>query len=190
MGRVEGVPATAVMMSPATRPAWAAGLPATTDSCDCAAAAVGIQAPLSTGRPFAFLSAGSIVSKRMPSHGRASGWPADAWASSGRAMSIGIAKPMPWLWPATAVLMPMTLPLGSSSGPPLLPGLIAVSVWMRLVSRPPSTGMRAAEGRDDAAGDRVGELAERAADGDRLLADLDRRRVADRGGRQAGLPRP
>ena len=38
--------------------------------------------------------------------------------------------------------MPMTLPLGSNSGPPLLPGLIAVSVWMRLVrTSPVSTGM-------------------------------------------------
>ena len=56
-------------------------------------------------------------------------------------MLIGMAKPMPWLSPATAVLMPMTLPLGSSSGPPLLPGLIAVSVWMRLSRTSFSTGM-------------------------------------------------
>ena len=56
-------------------------------------------------------------------------------------MLIGIAKPMPWLELATAVLMPMTWPLGSSSGPPLFPGLIAVSVWMRLFSWPVSTGM-------------------------------------------------
>ena len=56
-------------------------------------------------------------------------------------MLIGIAKPMPWLSPATAVLMPMTLPAASSSGPPLLPGLIAVSVWMRLDRWPPSTSM-------------------------------------------------
>ena len=97
-----------------------------------AAFAVGIQAPLSTGRSFACLIVGSMVSNRMPSHGRASGWPADAWASSGRAMLIGMAKLMPWLSPAPAVLMPMTLPLGSSSGPPLLPGLMAVSVWIRL----------------------------------------------------------
>ena len=48
-------------------------------------------------------------------------------------MLIGIAKPMPWLELATAVLMPMTAPVGSRSGPPLLPGLIAVSVWMRFV---------------------------------------------------------
>jgi hypothetical protein len=32
---------------------------------------------------------------------------------------------------ATAVLMPMTAPEASSSGPPLLPGLIAASVWIR-----------------------------------------------------------
>ena len=94
---------------------------------------------------------------------------------SGRAMSIGMAKPMPWLPVAPAVLMPMTLPLGSSSGPPLLPGLIAVSVWMRLVRVVAAVDRDApAERRDDAARDRVGERAERAADGDGLLADLDR----------------
>ena len=32
------------------------------------------------------------------------------------------------------MLMPMTLPPMSRSGPPLLPGLIAASVWMRPVS--------------------------------------------------------
>ena len=52
----------------------------------------------------------------------------------GRAMSIGMAKPIPLLPEAIAVLMPMTLPSASSSGPPELPGLIAASVWMRLVS--------------------------------------------------------
>ena len=49
----------------------------------------------------------------------------------GRAMLIGIANPIPCALRATAVLMPITLPPESSSGPPLLPGLIAVSVWMR-----------------------------------------------------------
>ena len=105
------------------------------------ASALGIHAPLSTGRPAACLMVGSMVSKRTPSHGRLSACPADAWASSGRAMLIGMAKPMPWLLPATAVLMPTTLPLASSSGPPLLPGLIAVSVWIRLSRWPPSTSM-------------------------------------------------
>ena len=67
-------------------------------------------------------------------YGRLSGWPATAWAMIGRAMSIGIAKPMPLLFWAMAVLMPMTLPPASSSGPPELPGLIAASVWMRFDS--------------------------------------------------------
>ena len=51
----------------------------------------------------------------------------------GRAMSIGMAKPMPFWSAAIAVLMPTTLPPASSSGPPELPGLIAASVWIRLV---------------------------------------------------------
>ena len=51
----------------------------------------------------------------------------------GRAMSIGMAKPMPLLSAAIAVLMPTTWPPASSSGPPELPGLIAASVWMRLL---------------------------------------------------------
>ena len=48
-------------------------------------------------------------------------------------MSIGMAKPMPLLSAAIAVLMPTTLPPASSSGPPELPGLMAASVWMRLL---------------------------------------------------------
>ena len=44
---------------------------------------------------------------------------------------IGIAKPTPWALVAIAVLIPMTAPVPSSSGPPLLPGLIAASVWIR-----------------------------------------------------------
>ena len=51
----------------------------------------------------------------------------------GRAMSIGIAKPMPFESAAIAVLMPTTSPSASSSGPPELPGLIAASVWIRLL---------------------------------------------------------
>ena len=70
----------------------------------------------------------------MPMYGRASSLPATACSMIGRAMSIGIAKPMPLLPDAIAVLMPMTLPSASSSGPPELPGLIAASVWMRLLS--------------------------------------------------------
>ena len=50
----------------------------------------------------------------------------------GRAMLIGMAKPIPSAVWATAVLMPMTLPAESSSAPPELPGLMAASVWIRL----------------------------------------------------------
>ena len=69
----------------------------------------------------------------MPMYGRASFSPATACSMIGRAMSIGMAKPIPLLPDAIAVLMPMTLPSASSSGPPELPGLIAASVWMRLL---------------------------------------------------------
>ncbi|MNT94962.1 hypothetical protein D3C72_2367510 [compost metagenome] len=46
----------------------------------------------------------------------------------------GIAKPMPWEPPdleKIAVLMPVRLPMASTSAPPELPGLIAASVWMK-----------------------------------------------------------
>ena len=45
------------------------------------------------------------------------------------AASIGIAKPMPCAVEAVAELMPMTWPRPSRSGPPLLPSLMAASVW-------------------------------------------------------------
>ena len=51
------------------------------------------------------------------------------------AVSIGTAKPRPWLppdWEAICSLMPITLPEESISGPPELPSLIAASVWMPL----------------------------------------------------------
>src|SRR5438309_11824015 len=43
----------------------------------------------------------------------------------------GMANPTPWAKGIIAVLIPITLPLMSASGPPLFPGLIAVSVWIR-----------------------------------------------------------
>ncbi len=46
-------------------------------------------------------------------------------------VSEGIANPMPWANGIMAVLSPITLPSRSASGPPLLPGLIAASVWIR-----------------------------------------------------------
>ena len=43
-------------------------------------------------------------------------------------MLIGMAKQMPWAGAMMAVLMPMTRPRESTSGPPLLPGFRAASV--------------------------------------------------------------
>ena len=112
------------------------------------------------------------------------------------AAPIGIAKPRPSALVATAVLIPMTLPVPSRSGPPLLPGLIAASVWMR----PLSVDWRArglvghgdlsVEPGDDAAGDGLGVRAERAADRDGGLADLEGGRVADGHRPQARRLRP
>ena len=53
------------------------------------------------------------------------------------AMLIGIAKQIPCAEWMIAVLMPITRPRLSSSGPPLLPGLSAASVWITLSTRWP-----------------------------------------------------
>ena len=53
------------------------------------------------------------------------------------AVSMGMAKPMPWAIAKIAVLMPTTSPRESTSGPPEFPGFSATSVWMTLsISRP------------------------------------------------------
>ena len=57
-----------------------------------------------------------------------------SWSTTARARLIGVAKPMPMLpplWLKIAVLMPITRPCWSKSGPPELPGLIEASVWMK-----------------------------------------------------------
>ena len=46
-------------------------------------------------------------------------------------MLIGNAKPMPWPPEIMAVLMPTTWPLRSKRGPPLFPGFMEASVWMK-----------------------------------------------------------
>ena len=58
---------------------------------------------------------------------------ARASLAHGTTISFGMAKPMFSIAsPASlAELMPTKLPLRSTSGPPLLPGLIAASVWSR-----------------------------------------------------------
>ncbi len=43
----------------------------------------------------------------------------------------GMAKPMPWPLATMAVLIPTTSPLRFTSGPPLFPGLMDASVWIK-----------------------------------------------------------
>ncbi len=62
------------------------------------------------------------------------------WDTTFSIICIGMARPMPadWPWPrllprpvAMAVFIPITRPWMSVSGPPLLPGLMAASTWMK-----------------------------------------------------------
>ena len=67
--------------------------------------------------------------------------PATASSMIGLAMFTGIANPRPSAPVAIAVLMPMTFPPASRSAPPLLPGLIAASVWMRFRMTSPESSV-------------------------------------------------
>lgn len=49
-------------------------------------------------------------------------------AATFRALSIGIAKPMPWAPARTATFTPITSPSMFNNGPPELPGLMLASV--------------------------------------------------------------
>jgi len=76
----------------------------------------------------------------MPSRAWVGVSPFFIWSMTGSTSSIGIAKPSPmepdswppWVLPVVRIeaLMPTSLPDMSTSGPPLLPGLIAASVWI------------------------------------------------------------
>ncbi|MNN36721.1 hypothetical protein D3C81_1506260 [compost metagenome] len=120
-----GSPLMLRITSPSCNPAFAAGpsrkIPATT----------------MPGRSFMpYDSASSWLSgcTSIPSQPRIT-WPCsmiDFITSS--ASFTGMAKPMPCEPPdleKIAVLMPIRLPLASTSAPPELPGLIAASVWMK-----------------------------------------------------------
>ena len=93
-------------------------------------------------------------------------------------------------WRLIAVLMPITLPRASSSGPPELPKLIAASVWMKLTT----AAIRRAQGnatllaRDDSDGHGLVEL-ERVTDGDDPFADPQAVGIAE-GQRRKFLVRP
>ena len=91
------------------------------------------------------------------------------------AVLTAIAKQIPCAGMIIAVLTPMTRPRASTSGPPELPGFSAASVWMTSsMRRPVLRAQRAPERADHARRDRAVE-AVRVADGDRDLADAQRR---------------
>ena len=69
-----------------------------------------------------------------PSHPRTTFPPLMRSSMTRPAMLMGMANPIPWYppdWETIAVLMPTTSPSRFTSGPPLLPGLMAASVWMK-----------------------------------------------------------
>ncbi len=99
----------------------------------------------------------------------------------GLAMLIGIAKPMPCASPATAVLTPITAPVGvdqCAAGVARIDrrvGLDEVAQrFLCLVFTGSSPTVIPARGRNDAGRDAVGERAERTADRHRQLAGLER----------------
>ena len=109
---------------------------------------------------------------------------------SGLARLTGIAKPMPVESRAIAVLMPMTGRDASRSGPPLLPGLIAASVWMRFRRFAPSVWIERPLAETMPLVTVFEKVPKRAADRDDELADAKRVRVAERRPRSGRSRRP
>ena len=66
-----------------------------------------------------------------PMYGRTTRPRAMIWSPTSRSMLLGMANPRPRLRPLMSVFMPITLPSRLTSGPPLLPGLMEASVWMK-----------------------------------------------------------
>ena len=101
-------------------------------------------APVGRGRPSSAAIAGPNFEFRLtPRNARATLPVSINCRATVMNILMGMAKPMPSLPPellAMAVLMPMISPWRFTSGPPLLPGLIAASVcrksWKRIVASP------------------------------------------------------
>jgi len=115
-----GCPPADTSTSPSWSPAVAAGLPGAT-------AVIG-RPPAS--RQSCMRSDPATVS---PTHARRI--VPDCWSSRAMrtARSMGMANPMPTdppLWEKIELLTPTTSPTAFTSGPPLLPGLMAASVWI------------------------------------------------------------
>ena len=101
------------------------------------------------------------------------------------AMLIGIAKQIPCAEWMMAVLMPITRPWLSSSGPPLLPGFRAASVWITLSTRWPVMLRKVRPRALITPGGHRRIEAERAADRDHELADAQAGRFSELCMRQA-----
>ena len=115
-------PSTLVIVSPSASPALAAALP------DCTFCSVAPPPSASVAE--------------APRNARVA-WPSlMSWFAMRMAWSTGIAKPRPIepvSWPllpsdAPAEFIPTSSPRRFTSGPPELPGLIAVSVWMAFIT--------------------------------------------------------
>ena len=78
----------------------------------CRRPSPGPATPWSMGSPCSCATPALMGTNVMPIQGRVSGLPSIACCMMGLAMLMGMAKPMPWAPPATAVLMPMTSPAG------------------------------------------------------------------------------
>ena len=121
------------MMSPCLTPAAAAPVPDMT---------LMTTAPDDTVNPYSCCSEGviDVISTPMKAPWLTTLSPALSCFRSDSIVASGMAKPMFCALvpsgnvPATAVFMPMTSPLESSSGPPEFPGLMAASVWIMLLS--------------------------------------------------------
>mmetsp|Transcript_28635 Transcript_28635/g.72866 ORF Transcript_28635/g.72866 Transcript_28635/m.72866 type:complete len:298 (-) Transcript_28635:467-1360(-) len=129
-GVLIGVLPTAVMMSPAMMPCSPRRVGS---SPALSAAPPGTTACSSAPRATLSRAATASLATVTPSEGRVTLPFAMSCGTTRATVSAGMANPTPTLVPVLvkmAVLMPTSAPELSSSGPPLLPGLMAASVWM------------------------------------------------------------
>ena len=159
-GSVIALPSTLVTMSPSRTPAFSAGPPAVTEP-TCAP-----DPPV----------AEAVVER--PSHGRSTDWPACSFGTISRTVSDGTAKPMPTFPPpapevAICEFTPITRPLASSSGPAGVAGVDRRVGLDHLVDAEAVGRLDLALQAGDDPGRRGLVEAEREADGDRRVADLD-----------------
>ena len=125
-----GSPSSASTQSPARRPARAAALGSESDRISIAES---LASPSSRARRRSI----GRVRPASPSRARRTRPCWSSWLTTKSAVVAGIANPIPCANAMIAVLIPITAPLASSSGPPELPGFSGAVCWMTLsISRP------------------------------------------------------